>query len=672
MKIKSLFLIISIAFVFSVKAASFGGLENRGITFSGVNSEHGQYIGEMELRTNNDTLSVTRIITYESFKFENLAVQEVWTGVAVFDPESRSYIIEYDLRQADFLNMAEGFSRSAEDYIDKTRILQKISIKNNSVQSESFARNNEIFEDHNLKVKRLSSKPLWENKRYKVESIDHESSTLIKIGMDLMNMRLLRWFHNQDFAQKYADRKEFKSKKQYFVYDPTDYDFYQKNPDILRVVNKIPDTISLIEDVQRRNAYAPTLSMKMNHFEEAMKNFHINEFGLFSSAQLDSDGNFEKYTLDGDSALWTGMYLASQAMRYKITKEEVALNNLKKSLNGLMLLMDITESSTEFARGVIKYDENIKLSDKLHRGRNQHSDKIWLSTGNNDMYKGLIHGFIWAYLTLPESEKSTRQNLLEHMARLPYLTVAEKIQNKAPAYGLRALALNSNEDREKFVKNFKKVDFFETLLNIEGDLHVGGVVDWSGINLGMVSTLTDLLIAKALGEKAIVEKAKKGLVLQWKDLALTKRDFLTIATYAFAIKDGFDWSNANEFRDGYSTKKLKETWERDLFGALWSLREIPINRSKYDTSYDFSLRPDWCLSWWPRLPWKSITKKNPATSHFQGVDSYPLFESRGIGSTFIWKDHAFGYTSGSRKSMKAPGTDFLYSYWMAKLSGLIQ
>lgn len=55
----------------------------------------------------------------------------------------------------------------------------------------------------------------------------------------------------------------------------------------------------------------------------------------------------------------------------------------------------------------------------------------------------------------------------------------------------------------------------------------------------------------------------------------------------------------------------------------------------------------------------------------QGAYAYPLFESTGIGSNFIWKDQPFSYKGGSQKINKDPPADYLYAYWMAKLAKII-
>src|SRR6516162_3078970 len=48
------------------------------------------------------------------------------------------------------------------------------------------------------------------------------------------------------------------------------------------------------------------------------------------------------YTRCGDSALWTGAYLAAEAFRYNVTRSADALNNVKGAVAGLKALADIT------------------------------------------------------------------------------------------------------------------------------------------------------------------------------------------------------------------------------------------------------------------------------------------------------------------------------------------
>ncbi|MCM2349371.1 MAG: hypothetical protein NDI69_05065 [Bacteriovoracaceae bacterium] len=659
----------------SAMAQSF---QNKILKINGTSSEYGVYQGELELRSKNNKIQATKVFTYQDYKFENLSVQEVWTGEATQVQDQ--LVINFSIRQAVLFKSAEGMSRSPEMFHANLKVTQIIEL--NSMIS--FFRGQEAFNENITGVADLKAKPLWENLRTQTESYGKESSLIIKLLAGFIDMKVFNWYHADSMVRAYEHREEFKSKNHYFVFDPTDHDFYQQNPNILRVVNKVPDTISLIEDIQRRNAYAPTLEEKMEHYEDQMIKYHINDLGQFSTAQFDKNGHFVRYVMVGDGALWTGMYLASQAMRYQVTKDNEALENVKKSLKGLMLLMDITGDRKNFARNVTYDDGSIKVGGEYRRGTGIHQDKIWRAMGNNDMFKGLIHGFIWSYIIIPESETELRQELLKHMALLPKLEIAQEKFNKVPAYGLRALVSKSEDDKKEFVKNFMLAHMGRQAFNIEGTTHLGGIADWSGINLTMVSTITNIMIAKVIikdfpskdrlfqnNENDVLQGSMKSLMLQWKDMVESRRDLLTMAAYQFAVKNGFKIKEANELNDGLAKDELKKIWQKSLTSSIWGLREIPINRSKYNISYDYSLKPDWSLSWWPKLPWKSVKEKQPIEYHMQGAYAYPFFESTGIGSNFIWKDQPFSYKGGSSKLMKDPGADYLYTYWMAKLAGLI-
>src|ERR1700690_40448 len=60
---------------------------------------------------------------------------------------------------------------------------------------------------------------------------------------------------------------------------------------------------------------------------------------MFASATSDQ---IVGYTRCGDSALWTGAYLAAEAFRYNVTQSPDALSNVKAALAGLASLVDVT------------------------------------------------------------------------------------------------------------------------------------------------------------------------------------------------------------------------------------------------------------------------------------------------------------------------------------------
>ena len=71
-------------------------------------------------------------------------------------------------------------------------------------------------------------------------------------------------------------------------------------------------------------------------------------------AAPDSD-QIVDYTRCGDSAIWTGHYLAAEAFRYKVTGAADALANAQSAITGLTLLTDVTGNNL-LARCAIPMD----------------------------------------------------------------------------------------------------------------------------------------------------------------------------------------------------------------------------------------------------------------------------------------------------------------------------
>ncbi len=610
---------------------------------SGHHNIKGTYSGVIEVRPHGDKFEAIRIVTFENFKFENLRVQEVWTGVV---SNSNQFVVQYQLRQADFLNAVGEHKRTAEDFVTPYNLSVKYSTENFS-----------FFINEALYTERLSStapsslrpEPLWKNERQIVDATGEYMPAVATLPYMILRMWIIPEYRDQEYPQKFAERAEFRKAKQYVVYDSTDYEFYQNNRDVLRVVNKVIDPISLVEAVTRRNAFAPTLHEKAQNFEKEMLNHHINELGMFTRNGV----------ADGDSALWTGMYAGSQAMRYLKTGEPQALENFKKSLKGMMLLMDITQNPREFARTLALY-KGQQLTPPWKRGTGVYSDYAYIEGGNNDMYKGLVHAFIWAFKVLPNSETELWNQLKSCASRLPELEVVDsKNSNKIPAYGLKAIANGDGVALRAYKKAFAK-DKWPEEYGLDDGFYWGGIADFSGVNLTMVSLITNIMLADLANAPEVAARFRKSLMSNWKTYAPIRRDFLTVAAYTFAYRNG---ARPEEFS--------QETWDTSLSKSLWSLRDIPYPRSPYSASYDYRLRPDWCLSAWPDMPWKRLTGNPPPWEyHYQGAYDYPIFESFAFGSTYIWKDGAFSYR-GSTSPVEMPSADYLYMYWMARYAGML-
>ena len=107
------------------------------------------------------------------------------------------------------------------------------------------------------------------------------------------------------------------------------------------------------------------------------------------------------YTHCGDSALFTGAYLAAEAFRYKVTQSSDALNNVTKAVAGLKSLADVTGTNL-LARCLIPtnspYEASI-ASQEAANGiyTNSSAGYIWVGNTSRDQYVGAIFGLGVAY-----------------------------------------------------------------------------------------------------------------------------------------------------------------------------------------------------------------------------------------------------------------------------------
>jgi hypothetical protein len=104
------------------------------------------------------------------------------------------------------------------------------------------------------------------------------------------------------------------------------------------------------------------------------------------------------YTRSGDSAIWTGHFLAAEAFRYHVTGAEEALDRVNAALAGIRALVDITGNDT-LARVALPADSPYRDAIQreegghgVHSGRLDGRDYIWVGNTTRDQYSGVIFG----------------------------------------------------------------------------------------------------------------------------------------------------------------------------------------------------------------------------------------------------------------------------------------
>jgi len=112
---------------------------------------------------------------------------------------------------------------------------------------------------------------------------------------------------------------------------------------------------------------------------------------IFTAPNLDQ---IMGYTRCGDSALWTGAFLAAESFRYKVTQSPDALDNVKTAMAGLKGLVDVT-GDNRLARCIVvassPYAAGI-ASEEAHNTIHQAPPYFWVDNTSRDEVVGAFFG----------------------------------------------------------------------------------------------------------------------------------------------------------------------------------------------------------------------------------------------------------------------------------------
>jgi len=159
-----------------------------------------------------------------------------------------------------------------------------------------------------------------------------------------------------------------------------------------------------------------TLEEKAQVYQKDTEKYHLRE-GFVMPRNLEHCGEIASgYVSQGDNdGLWTGVYVASQALRYAVTKDATALENARNSLQAMLRLTKITGVPGFTARAIRRpgmrgygdgNDEYVAFEDEIGPGE-------WKRETSSDEMVG--HFFAQSYyydLCADEAEKTEIRNAL--------------------------------------------------------------------------------------------------------------------------------------------------------------------------------------------------------------------------------------------------------------------
>ena len=644
----------------------------------------GEYTGTAELRNNNDgSYQLIKLVDYYSTStYKSFNVSSALEGNATLN-EDGTISMWFDLDRVGFIKEADGLVRDSDFHnnmpLPVTETLTPLGDEEyDGVYSATY--NSITYRFYETWQRRADNgdQPIWRNLRQDIPTTDNPHSDALDAILSVSEYDE-SYYNALPEVAPYIDRDEFKNKIHFWVFDPTDFEYYQQpeNQQRLRVIQKIIDPISLEETLLRNRAYRWKLYEKEAFLSEAVQTMQINELGMVSRWNETEN----RYVHDGDALLWTGIYVAAMAKKYLLTKDPTALEYLLKSLNGIVNTIEIVRDNPDdnlgetFARTIMTDSGRSDYDPEWRRGTMKYAlitNVEYKRGGNNDMARGIFIGMLWGYKALQTLASSEYDTVMSKYGDLKIRMINALVDLRDQHGSLflnkcRPLqvwdatkwpnTLQMNLVLYNIIKDFPQ---YKPILDWNDDIkvcyesinkysqvsdltfmNIGGIVsDWSGNHLsiwGLYNNYQGFIDGAGNNSEEVLHY--KGIFTDIDEKMLSHRMGL------FKLMSG---TLRNQPNHPY--------W---IDQAIWRLREIPTQREQF--LIDWMINPKFTVSPYPELLWKY--KKSDSAERLQSLRAYPLFES--TTSSYYWKDNPFnkfriwGYSGQS-------GIDFLIAYWFGR------
>ncbi len=166
--------------------------------------------------------------------------------------------------------------------------------------------------------------------------------------------------------------------------------------------------------------YSSSLGEKADDYQANLTANHRPGLGAVLTVEYEEDEriNVDCYHYQGDSTIWTGMYLGSQALRYIITEEAGANDQMMEVVEYFKNAMDITDTPGYIGRfagpdvfpfvcSKEKYGPYGGKGPEKVLGTGDWAGYYWYDETSRDQYSGYIWGMGWAYDTV--DDEATRE-----------------------------------------------------------------------------------------------------------------------------------------------------------------------------------------------------------------------------------------------------------------------
>jgi len=329
------------------------------------------------------------------------------------------------------------------------------------------------------------------------------------------------------------------------------------------------------------------------------------------------------YTRCGDSALWTGAYLAAEAFRYSVTQSSDALNNVKGALAGLKSLADVT-GDNRLARCLVLADSPYAAGiegEEAHNTIHQAPPWIWVDNTSRDEVVGVFFGLGAAYDLV--SDQTVRSGIGDLATRL-----------------LGFIAHHQWSPNDDISNTFLlRPEQLQMLLQVAR-------------HVNPANTVTGPLIVPSVDVGVLVDVLSDDSYFKF------NLDFMTF----------FNLIRLQDNGDNRGAYRIVRNHTQGHLNAFFDIVDRSLNGP--DPARDQETLA--LLNQWLQRPRRDFTVNlNGVVPICGNVTCTPSPVVLRPPDDFLWQESPFQATGGGSGSIETAGIDYILPYWMARYYGVI-
>jgi hypothetical protein len=341
------------------------------------------------------------------------------------------------------------------------------------------------------------------------------------------------------------------------------------------------------------------------------------------------------YTRCGDSAIWTGHYLAAQAFRFAVTRSPQALANARGAFSGLKLLVDVTGTDllarcalpqdSPYAKGVASEESSHGSFTRTLDGKTW----MWIGHTSRDQYAGVFFGLGVAYDLIDDPEM-----------RSQIASLVTRMLNRLIGWGWNIILPDGSVSTSFLVRPEQRLSFLQVGKRVNPQQFASQYSSDAG---GLASQILLPLGIDVLDDKSSYFKFNLAYITLYNLIRMeTSASLLGWYEQGFAVVRRTTDDHVNAHFNMIDRALHGPNAARD--GVTRGALEAWLKRPRTDIFVDLRGKVPTCGS----------NACNPVP-----VDQRPP-------SDFVWQINPFQVTGGGSGVIESPGIDYLLPYWMGR------